>query len=130
MLSFHFVSPPFFLPDQYLAQIAAQLALAGDGSHTVSLDEAISAMKVTARGTPIIIVNFPMLLDLDTSSSIFHLKDMLSHYKETSRSGLAVRELLSGVCSSPFSLQWGRLTPLSQTSVGRGPKISSAVPDC
>lgn len=43
---------------------AAQLALAGDGVHSVSLDEAIEAMRLTAR-------------------------DMHNHYKETSMSGLA-----------------------------------------
>lgn len=48
------------------AVTAAQLALGGDGKHTgsVSLDDAIEAMRVTAR-------------------------DMHSHYKETSLSGLA-----------------------------------------
>ncbi|KAI5475499.1 L-serine dehydratase [Pseudohyphozyma bogoriensis] len=46
------------------AVTAAQLALAGDGIHSVSLDEAIEAMRVTAR-------------------------DMHNHYKETSMSGLA-----------------------------------------
>ncbi|KAM0749299.1 L-serine ammonia-lyase [Meredithblackwellia eburnea MCA 4105] len=46
------------------AVTAAQLALAGDGIHSVSLDEAIEAMRVTAR-------------------------DMHTHYKETSMSGLA-----------------------------------------
>ncbi|CEQ39021.1 SPOSA6832_00521, partial [Sporobolomyces salmonicolor] len=45
---------------------AAQLALAGEGIHSVSLDEAIEAMRITAR-------------------------DMHHHYKETSLSGLAVR---------------------------------------
>ncbi|KAM0787832.1 hypothetical protein ACM66B_003886 [Microbotryomycetes sp. NB124-2] len=43
---------------------AAQLALAGSGEHHVTLDEAIEAMRLTAR-------------------------DMHSHYKETSLSGLA-----------------------------------------
>ncbi|KAG0149289.1 hypothetical protein CROQUDRAFT_653866 [Cronartium quercuum f. sp. fusiforme G11] len=43
---------------------AAQLALSGDGVHSVSLDEAIAAMRQTA-------------------------KDMSSKYKETSRAGLA-----------------------------------------
>ena len=47
------------------AVTAAQLALAGDGEHSVTLDEAIEAMRLTAR-------------------------DMHSHYKETSLSGLAV----------------------------------------
>ncbi|GAA5928867.1 uncharacterized protein JCM15063_003989 [Sporobolomyces koalae] len=46
------------------AVTAAQLALAGDGEHAVTLDEAIEAMRLTAR-------------------------DMHSHYKETSLSGLA-----------------------------------------
>ncbi|GAA6015043.1 hypothetical protein JCM11491_001638 [Sporobolomyces phaffii] len=46
------------------AVTAAQLALAGDGEHSVTLDEAIEAMRLTAR-------------------------DMHSHYKETSLSGLA-----------------------------------------
>ncbi|GAA6059265.1 hypothetical protein JCM10212_006658 [Sporobolomyces blumeae] len=46
------------------AVTAAQLALAGDGIHSVTLDEAIEAMRLTAR-------------------------DMHSHYKETSLSGLA-----------------------------------------
>ncbi|KDE08401.1 hypothetical protein MVLG_01437 [Microbotryum lychnidis-dioicae p1A1 Lamole] len=46
------------------AVAAAQLALASDGRHSVSLDEAIEAMRVTAR-------------------------DMHTHYKETSMSGLA-----------------------------------------
>ncbi|GAA5899193.1 hypothetical protein JCM6882_009280 [Rhodosporidiobolus microsporus] len=46
------------------AVTAAQLALAGDGTHSVSLDDAIEAMRVTAR-------------------------DMSSAYKETSLSGLA-----------------------------------------
>lgn len=46
------------------AVTAAQLALAGDGIHSVSLDEAIEAMRVTAR-------------------------DMHNHYKETSLGGLA-----------------------------------------
>ncbi|KAK4049106.1 hypothetical protein OIO90_005576 [Microbotryomycetes sp. JL221] len=46
------------------AVTAAQLALAGQGQHHVSLDEAIEAMRLTAR-------------------------DMHSHYKETSMSGLA-----------------------------------------
>ncbi|PLW11646.1 hypothetical protein PCANC_21648 [Puccinia coronata f. sp. avenae] len=46
------------------AVTAAQLALSGDGVHSVSLDEAIAAMRQTA-------------------------KDMSSKYKETSRAGLA-----------------------------------------
>ncbi|BGP16161.1 hypothetical protein JCM10213v2_004156 [Rhodosporidiobolus nylandii] len=46
------------------AVTAAQLALAGEGVHSVSLDDAIEAMRVTAR-------------------------DMHAHYKETSLSGLA-----------------------------------------
>ncbi|GAA5824056.1 hypothetical protein JCM11251_001503 [Rhodosporidiobolus azoricus] len=46
------------------AVTAAQLALAGDGQHAVSLDDAIEAMRVTAR-------------------------DMSTAYKETSLSGLA-----------------------------------------
>lgn len=46
------------------AVTAAQLALSGDGVHSVSLDEAIEAMRQTA-------------------------KDMSSKYKETSRAGLA-----------------------------------------
>ncbi|GAA5958823.1 hypothetical protein JCM21900_003936 [Sporobolomyces salmonicolor] len=46
------------------AVTAAQLALAGEGIHSVSLDEAIEAMRITAR-------------------------DMHHHYKETSLSGLA-----------------------------------------
>ncbi|GAA5970467.1 hypothetical protein JCM3765_007629 [Sporobolomyces pararoseus] len=46
------------------AVTAAQLALAGDGQHSVTLDEAIEACRVTAR-------------------------DMHAHYKETSLSGLA-----------------------------------------
>ncbi|CAH7670590.1 serine dehydratase alpha chain-domain-containing protein [Phakopsora pachyrhizi] len=46
------------------AVTAAQLALSGDGIHSVSLDEAIDAMRQTA-------------------------KDMSSKYKETSRAGLA-----------------------------------------
>lgn len=45
---------------------AAQLALAGDGEHSVTLDEAIEAVRITAR-------------------------DMHVHYKETSLAGLAVR---------------------------------------
>lgn len=44
---------------------AAQLALRGDGAHTVSLDQAIRTMRDTGR-------------------------DMLDKYKETSRGGLAV----------------------------------------
>jgi L-serine dehydratase len=44
---------------------AARLSLAGDGSHRVSLDEAITTMRDTGR-------------------------DMMSKYKETSRGGLAV----------------------------------------
>lgn len=44
---------------------AARLALAGDGDHRVSLDEAIATMKETGA-------------------------DMLSKYKETSLGGLAV----------------------------------------
>jgi L-serine dehydratase len=44
---------------------AAQLALRGDGAHTVSLDQVIRTMRDTGR-------------------------DMLDKYKETSRGGLAV----------------------------------------
>src|SRR5699024_3702747 len=44
---------------------AARLALAGDGTHRVTLDEAITTMRDTGR-------------------------DMMSKYKETSRGGLAV----------------------------------------
>jgi L-serine dehydratase len=44
---------------------AAQLALRGDGAHTISLDQAIRTMRDTGR-------------------------DMLDKYKETSRGGLAV----------------------------------------
>jgi L-serine dehydratase len=44
---------------------AAQLALRGDGAHTISLDHAIRTMRDTGR-------------------------DMLDKYKETSRGGLAV----------------------------------------
>jgi L-serine dehydratase len=44
---------------------AAQLALRGDGTHTISLDQAIRTMRDTGR-------------------------DMLDKYKETSRGGLAV----------------------------------------
>lgn len=46
------------------AVTAAQLALAGEGVHSVSLDDAIEAMRLTARG-------------------------MHEHFKETSLSGLA-----------------------------------------
>ncbi|GAA5829702.1 hypothetical protein JCM3766R1_001270 [Sporobolomyces carnicolor] len=46
------------------AVTAAQLALAGDGEHSVTLDEAIEAVRITAR-------------------------DMHVHYKETSLAGLA-----------------------------------------
>jgi L-serine dehydratase len=44
---------------------AARLALRGDGSHKVSLDQVIATMRQTGL-------------------------DMSSHYKETSRGGLAV----------------------------------------
>ncbi|MDN6678466.1 MAG: L-serine ammonia-lyase, iron-sulfur-dependent, subunit alpha, partial [Yaniella sp.] len=44
---------------------AARLALHGDGSHKVSLDEAIETMRATGA-------------------------DMMDKYKETSRGGLAV----------------------------------------
>lgn len=50
--------------DCHSTRTAAQLALAGEGIHSVSLDDAIEAMRLTAR-------------------------DMHAHYKETSMSGLA-----------------------------------------
>lgn len=40
----------YWLGDCFLVRIAAQLAMASDGVYSVSLDEAIAAMRMTANG--------------------------------------------------------------------------------
>lgn len=63
---------------------AGQLALASDGVYSVSLDEAIEAMRLTAAGAFLSSVQcLRELFDDDAS------EDMSVKYKETSLSGLA-----------------------------------------
>jgi hypothetical protein len=91
------------------AVTAAQLALAGDGQHSVTLDEAIEAMRLTARdmhsqydnpsiSSPSLQLNETIALRLfEFRALTLALTNTLhfSSYKETSLSGLAVRSSLS-----------------------------------
>jgi L-serine deaminase len=79
------------------AVTAAQLALAGDGVHSVSLDEAIEAMRSESPS------GFDLTRDNLGSAELTEnlvdgltvtARDMHTHYKETSLAGLAVSATL------------------------------------
>ena len=89
------------VPATYLG---AELALAGDGVHSVSLDEAIEAMRVTA-------------------------KDMHSSYKETSLSGLAVSRSVETTRDLRCA-HWVVLMPLLMTPPQTSVKIPLSSPAC
>lgn len=83
------------------AVTAAQLALSGDGIHSVSLDEAIAAMRQTAKDMSSKYVGNALRAPFTSAFHSFCLGDLrlrlFSHctnddcrYKETSRAGLAV----------------------------------------
>jgi L-serine deaminase len=87
-------------PRQFLTlkgETAAQLAMSGQGTHVVSLDAVIDAMRQTAR-------------------------DMHSHYKETSLSGLAVSHTIAVSAHLEGSSDMWR-----STDVGQDPGVHSSM---
>lgn len=85
--------------------VQAQLALSVDGQHSVSLDEAIAAMRETAKDMSTkYVFSHPETRMLDHSDVLIELSSAC-RYKETSRAGLAVRRQSLLLCSiSPWSV--------------------------